>query len=1477
MPKGNNAPSMNWDVNNHITQSKVINENNQKELDKYKAKTEAYARIDSTLSEYEAQGIDTSIYRKKLEEKVPELPLIEKLGVVGRNIEQDYVKSVSKALGGNPELTHSQKMDNLKMDREAEINPISTIGTEVLLDPATYTPIPFVKGATKLAQFGKNAVTGSAVSGGLYTAKEYGDEDYDPIDSLIAAGFGGVLNGTIAAALGKTAPKTIKEKAIKETDPIINETFEEKFIGDDEIVNKMMGNVEDKVVQPKEPSIFGFDKVDEKPDIFGFNKNNVEANNIPNAVEANQRVKEVLNNQEVIKKPNLQEQNNIELPPMQQQDDLLFQPKQTSKLPDVLPTNNRQEMEEIIKYAVKNNAEDEFISKLPQNADIDKTREFLLSLKPSQPKAEGIIPVSINKKQPIKNYNHNMLHEFEGVTKAIGQNTSDVLDGLNTNTIGVRSAINRYIKGTATQKDYEVLDTIERYMTHEGKQAKEYINTPKNIDDAVANNVDYETADKAGVIPFSNGSQTFGGGAVGGLESEFNERDYNNDGKHDYKDNLVGALVGAIGINAARKLMPKVFKDKNINENTMRMLYPKGKPNFKTVGKIKDITKNKTNINLSNKTRETAGINNKPIVAYLDILKNKHPELFKNEKEVFKHILEVKNNPTHFVKGNPPSNSMIVNKDGKYTKKISIEKNNEVENLLVHALRSSKNTELRRIIKKQLEGSPTPSRPSLDGTAADGTKVRSVASDKNSITKDITKSQDATINASPTLSGSLVGGASGAEVDYDGDGKQTYKDILYGAIGGAGATKGVLSVKNTKIANKATEKLKKIADTDFIDAFSGHKIYAKKGYMKAREKMIASKNAKMEDFVQLHEQLKLLSDDARKNLHKYMSGERNTSLSPSLKTFADDYIKQVETKGQELVDLGILEKAQYDKFKGKYLHRVYEKDLTKSVTQAFKKGKTIPGVHTRGREWTGTKTEYEKLLSEGKIGDFHGGKIEARKLNNGQYKFTQDWSAEQRARWGEIEDIAYTLPETLQRMSEMAEHGKMLKNVSMQTQYIADEALDGYTQLKGKRFGALRDKYVPKDIADDINEFNRAMFGEEDGAIFSKEVKEAYGVLSTFWKKSHTVYNPTAHANNLLSNVMMQYMQGINPIKAIANAKRGAVAHMKLGEFRKLTAKTLVGLTPEETNKLKALTLDDDLKLYIKAEKAGLFGRSKLNDILGQYQSPTNKKSKVPGSLRKIDEVSSEFYQGEDNIMRFSLLKSLTDNGKSFDSAIKEVNNTIPDYTKPMSRMAKFGRKSMLTPFISWTYYSTPIILRQLKEHPERAIVLMGALYGINKAFGIDPYDKKDIPQQNFSMKRIPVYKNGKEVTTLKVDRWMPHNEILSPHDFVKNLTNGGAWKGGYEVLNNQNLYYGGKITYKEGGRKAYDIFKHGTQQITPDAIDKIWNLTESAILSKDKRKKNPVIQPRNSVQETLNILGLNTLTYDKRAQKMKVLRERIK
>ncbi|MCG3657931.1 hypothetical protein [Aliarcobacter butzleri] len=1373
MPKDNNAPSQNWNIKDQIEQSKKINQDNKQTIDDYKAKTESIKTIQSSLDELENSGQDVSVLRKKFDEKISnnDLSFGEKLGVVGRNIGNDYVSSFSKAFGGNLEKTYSTNLDDIKQKREEVINPISTIASEVALDPLTLTPLNFVSKGTKTVRMAKDFVKGGALSSGLYTAKEYGDDNYKPTDSLIAGAFGGVFNSLAGRYVNRKYVDNVPSQDVTNDYNIIK-----RILDDGGTPFTKDANLQDFINKYKNPNVTSSvlkttaDELVQENIIKTDNQDEI----AKRIYEANFKNKDNLIKTDDLKTNKIVNQNDIELPPI----------KEKSVLPDTLPLNDKEAMKDIMKYAKDNNAVDEFISKLPQNARVDEVRQVFDKMPISQVKETNVL----NKMNPPE---------------------------------------------------------------------------PRKTDSG---------------IYYSNGTQSFGGASVGGLESEFNQRDYNYDGEHNYKDNVIGALVGAIGINAARKIFPNAFRDKNIDTNTTGMFVGKNPTDT-----IRVDNQGKYKIPLNEDVKELSKIKTDELnFKEFNNLEAKHKEQGITDSKSLKRIIDrVLQNPNIYAKGTQKDSSLVaLRKNGADDIVVANSKNGNV----ISAFKNTDEKYMDKIIDKSMSGRPSSTvlRQGVDSTTSskDGYNVASHSVDK-SIPNNILNSQDIKLNASPTVSGGIVGAITGATSDLDNDGKVTYKDLLYGAIGGAGLTKGVLMAKDSHIIQKSRKLFKKASDTDFADAIVGHKIYEKKDYMNLREDMLKAKNQKLEDFTQLHEQLKLLDDSTRKDMYKYMSGDKNINLDTNIKTLADSYTNEINKLSKEMVDLGILNEAQFDKFKDRYLHRRYDKDLSQKFNSLFSKGKTVSGVFSRGKEWNGTKAEYEKLLNNGEIGDFFNGKIEATKMQNGQYKFRQDWTDEQRTKWGEIQDIAFSLPETLMRSTEMVQHGKMLKKIVDETKYVSDEALDGYVQLNGNKYGALKGKYVPKDMASDINEFHSAIFGNE-GGLFSKDVVDAYKALSSFWKKTHTVYNPIAHMNNLLSNITMQFGAGINPHKAVKNAYKGAITSQKVKQFRELKAKELIGLSSEERVSLNGLIQDDDIKLWNEAQRAGLFGRSGLNDILNQYVNPTKatNSSSLTGTrkvLNKFDDLASRAYQGEDNIMRFSMLKSLTEKGKSLDEAIKEINNTIPDYTKPMSRLARFGRDSMLTPFISWTYYSTPIILKQFKDRPERIAAIYASLYGLNKLAGIDPFDEKDIPQQNFAMKRIPIYKNGNEVTTIKVDRWIPHNDMLNPIDMAKNLTNGGAWRAIPDILNNSNSYFGGKITNNEGALKAYDLSKYGVQQITPDILDNVWNLAESKMLSKEKRTKNPVIQPRTTTQELLKFFGINSMTYNKANQSRKVANEKIK
>ena len=201
-------------------------------------------------------------------------------------------------------------------------------------------------------------------------------------------------------------------------------------------------------------------------------------------------------------------------------------------------------------------------------------------------------------------YNFNDLVEFEGIVKTLNNSPADILqmDKL-TNIKGIRNAITRYSEGKQSQRDIEILDSIQRFMDNEGERFRTKVNEPNNKVDprpiadngrriemlqnliqntkdeklkehakklvknnledlkakesnSISNDMSYEEADKAGNIPFSN--PVVGGASVGAASGT--QTDFNQDGKVDEVDVMIGTLIGSIGIKKTMDLFPQYFK-----------------------------------------------------------------------------------------------------------------------------------------------------------------------------------------------------------------------------------------------------------------------------------------------------------------------------------------------------------------------------------------------------------------------------------------------------------------------------------------------------------------------------------------------------------------------------------------------------------------------------------------------------------------------------------------------------------------------------------------------------------------------------------------------------------------------------------------------------------------------------------------------------------------------------------------------------
>lgn len=707
------------------------------------------------------------------------------------------------------------------------------------------------------------------------------------------------------------------------------------------------------------------------------------------------------------------------------------------------------------------------------------------------------------------------------------------------------------------------------------------------------------------------------------------------------------------------------------------------------------------------------------------------------------------------------------------------------------------------------------------------------------------------------------------------------------ALASKGLSKVAQSIDNIT-AHKISQGWDNFTNNSIVDKLLGTKIYKLDDYMKLRSDYTKALNPTMEKLEKLHVQLAEFNQATREAMYDYMSGVKGVQLSPAIKKVADNFRSEIDKMTDELVQLGALDAKSADAFKGSYLHRSYTSKMG-DIRGVFNGArKTLSDVKHRGRNWEGSEREYQRYLASGEIGDFKDGKIVANKRSDGSYQFYQDWSPAQRSKWGEIKDVAFSIPETIGRMAERLENAKFLKAISQDARYVAPKGMSddeakalGYVKLSGKRYGQLNGMNVRAEIATDIKAFANMVYGDDS------TLKEAWKQAVSYIKSTHTIYNPAAHVNNVMSNIAFSFMAGANPMTAVKSATTGVLANRKAKEVLTLEAISSVRpLSAEESGRLQTLLLDDDVKLFKEAKLKGLFGKSNLNDTLMSYIKPRTKSTN--STVQNIHQKAGNFYGAEDDMMRYGLLKAFKNQNPraSIDELIDMVNKNIPDYTKPMSQTAQTLRDTGFVPFIAFPYYSMPIILKQMKDRPVSAatmIAMMGVLYGAND---INPFNGDDIPDEGYAFKRIPIVQNGNVVHTIKVDKWLPHYDLISSvtdfsqgiaPEFLRGMLTGGIPQNLVGGAFNYNPYFNQRVTQKEGLEKAYQLGKHNVQQLTPDVLDSAYNLAESKLVDKKKRRYNKVIEPRSPIQESMKLLGINLQSYNKAEQSRKNRAEKIK
>lgn len=871
--------------------------------------------------------------------------------------------------------------------------------------------------------------------------------------------------------------------------------------------------------------------------------------------------------------------------------------------------------------------------------------------------------------------------------------------------------------------------------------------------------------------------------------------------------------------------------------------------------------------------KETMGLQNNELTANLFTLSQKHPELFKDPASVYKTIIEIKDNPTHFFENNRPDIALIT----KRLRDNSLGKMGVVKDSgkIAHLSKSTKNNELERLQRvNQRElgvGSSYPTHQSTtrvpdhdDGAAKALSPTGEIIPNKfdevnssfnggtpppnhrgawndewdgmfNVDKKQITLPpvEPTKMPTNPMLRNMALNSTLGGVVGATQDDENRLRGAVIGALGGAGATYAIPKIGKALRGDKSPidysksafdeamdlSKNKEWKDISTNDGFSlnGAKNFGNRNfrdtfssqYHDLRDKLHMEVQSEIRRLSDIQKSLEQLPDDIREKAHLYLTGELNGAGA----SLGKDAI-YARDKSSKLLDENLKKRL----------------DFIRSEIDA--------------------KTNHLKELGV---------------LNDPSEQISKNWLH----RTYDNPDI-----KDANKGAGLATQGVYQRG---KTEVISDDELNKRIwqgvykaeDFEDSKFGVLSGKWIRGDIRDDvIGHFDSFRRDFSDFAMTASEIVLQYNKVM---KKSKTIYNPTTHFNNMASNVAIAYQFGMPLHKMTSGIKDYSGLMLKKDRYQDLRVKLFNGnITSAEKGELTKLK--EQFKYYDEAETMGLFGRSQLHDINGGLKDLVSKDS----TLGKIDDKVSSIYQGEDNMMRYAAFKHFVSKGYSPQETKKAINSFMPDYTKPLPRGVRFARDTALSPFISWAYYVMPSIAK-LSSTPAGFSRLLGT-FAFLSTLGMDfnPFNNKR-PERSFGAYLDLPNQSGDRVTQLKVDRMVPQLQMIRPAEFVDEMfLQGPMWQGVDDfrnvVINGdvpENRFFRRPITYsnKKQPDKALDYVSHFGSTYTPTP-QVVWNgadLIRALVRDENSRKRNNTYDPRSGMQLLLKFFpGINTRNYSK-------------
>jgi hypothetical protein len=361
-----------------------------------------------------------------------------------------------------------------------------------------------------------------------------------------------------------------------------------------------------------------------------------------------------------------------------------------------------------------------------------------------------------------------------------------------------------------------------------------------------------------------------------------------------------------------------------------------------------------------------------------------------------------------------------------------------------------------------------------------------------------------------------------------------------------------------------------------------------------------------------------------------------------------------------------------------------------------------------------------------------------------------------------------------------------------------------YAVEASEKFAAqLNGVYFREDIAKQINTLIKVMKTFDDP---TNPLLRTYDNALRIWKTGVTIYNPRHHVNNLIGDVSLNWLAGVNNPRyykkaaSLINSRRQV--YRDLDNVDKVIGESASGanLSSKVTVTMKNGTVVTGDQIIAMADRWGIMPGAFMSEDIIQQTSRLIKgevkgkfgPSSIPRNVRNFSEARDHYARYAHFMHELEHLKGSPD--EVWRKAAMAVRKWHPDGTN----LTTFERKVMrrIIPFYSWVRKALPLTVEAAVHNPARNVMVFPkAIYALQGIQGIqsqgfgDPFPEDQLFPDWMKHTTVgPVLKPGDWTPFGNTQGYGVINPTFPTFDFLDDFTRWDIRNGGPADIVRDNI-----------------------------------------------------------------------------------------